>query len=213
MRRLLYIIISLTALTLSARAQNPGNAFDRELQESALKLGMAGDYEIEDWIQYLPAAAYFGLGFVNSMGEHSTLERAMVLGTSWVGMAAVVAGTKYVVKRERPDGSNFKSMPSGHASRAFMGAELIRLEYGSWWGLGAYTVATGTAALRVCHNRHWGTDVLVGAGIGVLSAEIAWWLLPLEKKTLGLQRAGKSLAATPWYDGMGSFGCSLALVF
>lgn len=213
MRRFLLIFLSLASLTFGARAQDPGNSFDREIQKSSLKLGMAGNYELEDWIQYLPAATYFGLGFVNSLGENSTLDRALVLGTAWVGMAAVVAGTKYTVRRERPDGSDFKSLPSGHASRAFMGAELIRREYGIWWGIGAYTVATGTAALRVCHNRHWTTDVLLGAGIGILSADIAWWLLPLEKKTLGLQRAGKSFAATPWYDGMGSFGCSLALVF
>ena len=58
----------------------------------------------------------------------------------------------------------------------------MRKEYG--WGVGsaAYAVAVATGVLRVYNNKHWCNDVLAGAGIGILSANVAYWLYPLEKK-------------------------------
>ena len=67
-----------------------------------------------------------------------------------------------------------------------MGAELVRLEYGPWWGLAAYTVAVTTGFFRVWNNWHWTSDVLAGAGLGILCANAAYWLLPLERKLFRL---------------------------
>jgi membrane-associated phospholipid phosphatase len=50
-------------------------------------------------------------------------------------------------------------------------------EYGDkniWYSIGPYTVATGVGAMRVMNNRHWVSDVLVGAGIGILSTNLAY---------------------------------------
>ena len=89
------------------------------------------------------------------------------------------------------------SFPSGHTATAFMGAELVRLEYGIWWGLAAYSVAGATAFLRVWNNWHWTSDVIAGAGIGILSANAAYWLLPLERK---LFRMDSKLAGATHYQ-------------
>ena len=79
---------------------------------------------------------------------------------------------KYVVDEERPDGRAHNSFPSGHTATAFNGAELVRYEYGTWWGVGAYGLATAVGLSRVYHKRHYIWDVGAGALFGVLSARI-----------------------------------------
>lgn len=138
-------------------------------------------FHADDFLQYLPAATYIVLGFAVE-GEHSHGERIILLATSSLIMAAAVNLLKYTVCSMRPDGSSRNSFPSGHTATAMMGAELIRLEYGLWYGAGAYAIATGVAALRVYNSRHWSNDILGGAMVGILSANAAHWLLPLERK-------------------------------
>lgn len=53
-----------------------------------------------------------------------------------------------------------------------MGAELVRIEYGGWYGAGAYAVAAGVGFMRMYNGRHWLHDVVAGAGVGILSARI-----------------------------------------
>ena len=97
------------------------------------------------------------------------------------------------------------SFPSGHTATVFMGAELVRMEYkdsSPLYGIGAYTIACGVAFLRLYNERHWCNDVLAGAGIGILSARIGYWLLPFEKKLFGLdkKKSRVNLAASPYYN-------------
>ena len=94
---------------------------------------------------------------------------------------------KAIIDSPRPDGSDAKSFPSGHTGTAFAGAELVRREYGWGWGSAAYAVATATAVMRMYNNKHWFSDVLMGAGVGILSANIGYWLREPCKDLLGIQ--------------------------
>ncbi|HTJ49908.1 MAG TPA: phosphatase PAP2 family protein, partial [Cyclobacteriaceae bacterium] len=61
--------------------------------------------------------------------------------------------------------------------QAFAAATFLAKEYGHkniLYSIGAYTVATGVAACRVLNNRHWLSDVIAGAGIGILSTNIVY---------------------------------------
>lgn len=138
----------------------------------------------ENWIQYAPLAAYMGLGACG-VGDHSFLEHFFTAGSAWAVEAVLVNGLKYTLCEMRPNLSARNSFPSGHTATAFLGAELVRLEYGGWAGAGAYAVATLTAVMRVYNNWHWFNDLLGGAAIGILSANIGYWLLPLERRLLG----------------------------
>ena len=160
--------------------------------------------KIDGIIQYVPAVMHAGVGFI-SEPSHDFVDRALAQATAWATMGILVNAMKYTVREERPDGSARNSFPSGHTATAFMGAELVRLEYGPWWGAGAYTVATATALLRVYNERHWTSDLLGGAAIGVLSAHVGYWLLPWEKRILHLDRKGDpTLAAIPYSTGQSS---------
>ena len=88
---------------------------------------------------------------------------------------------KYGIAAERPYSGVFNSFPSGHTYTAFMGAEILRREYGEedpGIAIAGYTVATSVGIMRIYNNRHWASDVLAGAGIGILSASLTYWLAP-----------------------------------
>lgn len=75
---------------------------------------------------------------------------------------------KYGFNETRPNGGKH-SFPSGHTSAAFTGAEFIRKEYGWWWGLPAYAVASYVGWSRVESREHYTRDVVAGAAIGILA--------------------------------------------
>lgn len=138
----------------------------------------------DNYIQYAPLAASVLLSFKKDYRE-GWEDRILLAGTGAAIMAAIVNSAKYSICEMRPDCSRRNSFPSGHTATAFLGAELVRMEYGGWWGAAAYTVAAATGALRMYNERHWSNDVLAGAGVGILSAKLAWWLLPWERRQLG----------------------------
>ncbi len=78
---------------------------------------------------------------------------------------------------------------------SFAGAELVRMEYGWGCGASAYAVAAGVCVLRLYNNEHWVSDLLFGAGVGILSAHIGGWLLEPTKKILGIMPDNLSVAA------------------
>jgi membrane-associated phospholipid phosphatase len=87
---------------------------------------------------------------------------------SLVTASLVATGLKYAVGRERPDGSNNLSFPSGHAITAFCFAPVVT-KYGGWeLGVPAYAFATVTALARVEGYHHYLSDVLAGATLGIV---------------------------------------------
>jgi membrane-associated phospholipid phosphatase len=82
--------------------------------------------------------------------------------------AALTAGLKVAVDRPRPDGSHY-SFPSGHTSSAFATATVLARRVGWKAGVPAYAMATYVAGSRLTENRHYLSDVLFGAGIGIVS--------------------------------------------
>ena len=92
-------------------------------------------------------------------------------------MSATIQTMKHTINVQRPDGSNMKSFPSGHTATVFTGSHILFNEYKDscpWIGIGAYGIATATGILRMTNNKHWLSDVVTGAGIGILSAEVAY---------------------------------------
>lgn len=151
-------------------------------------------FRADDKLQYLPVIANVGLGLASVKSRHPLRERIVATATAYAALGAMVRGTKHVVKEKRPDSGKCNSFPSGHTATAFMGAELVREEYGNGWGTGAYAFATGIAFLRLYNDRHWLNDVIAGAGIGMLSARIGYWLLPWERRVFGWEKQGTRYA-------------------
>ncbi len=180
------------------------NGFFRKMDVS-IKEGMdnlRGNhyFHADDYVQYLPIAAYIGLDYIGVRGKHTLKERVVVGATAYIAMAACINTLKYTIREQRPDSYTRNSFPSGHTATAFTGAELVREEYGTWAGVGAYTVATGVAFLRLYNGRHWFNDLLAGAGIGILSARVGYWMLPLYRKWFGWSNGNmECMALMPSY--------------
>ncbi len=146
-------------------------------------------YKYDDYLQYAPAVVMLGLkGF--GVESRSSWGRMLVSDVfSAAIMATVVNSIKYTAHVQRPDGSNYKSFPSGHTATAFMTAMMMHKEYGDrspWYSISAFTVAAVTGVSRQLNNRHWVSDVLAGAGIGILSTELGYYLADLIFKDKGL---------------------------
>lgn len=153
----------------------------------------ANTCKVDEYIQFLPAAAYLTVGFIPGLEHRYGFKERLLGGVSaFVVATALTEGLKTAFHRQRPDGSGNDSFPSGHTARAFTGAELMRIEYGNLVGLAGYTCAIATGILRIHNNRHWWSDVLGGAAIGIISARIAYWLLPWERRLFGLDKKHSS---------------------
>lgn len=172
-----------------------GTAFSQPIAEPSRHEHTHAD----DYLQYLPMAAHLGMGWAGLKGKHDDRQRLIITTTAFMTTTAVCGALKYSIHETRPDGTDRKSFPSGHAAKAFMGAELVRTEYGWGPGAAAYGVASGVAWLRVYNDRHWTKDVVAGAAIGILSARAAYWLLPLEQRILGIH-ADQNLVIIPSYQ-------------
>lgn len=134
----------------------------------------------DDYLQFAPIALQLGLHVAGVPGRSQhTMELLTANALSTAVMMSIVTATKTITHVRRPDNSASNSFPSGHTAMAFASATMLAHEYGRRYpwlaGLG-YASATGVGLGRLINNRHWIGDVAVGAVVGVLSAELGYWL-------------------------------------
>ena len=175
----------LLATTLTATAQHHGDALD-------------------DVLQHTPMATVFILKASEEVG----LADSCYSRSTWAGLAltavatytlstATAYGLKQVVGELRPDKSDRRSFPSGHATYAFAGATMLHHEYGHvspWISIGGYGVAALTAVDRVRRDRHYLHDVCVGAAIGIAATELTYYLRKklIKSKNIDLSFSGQT---------------------
>ena len=169
----------------------------------------------DDYTQFAPAVAVYGLDFMGIKAKHTIRDRTFVMAASHLLVLASVQTMKNTTKIERPDGSNFHSFPSGHTATAFIGAHMLFKEYANtspWIAIAGYVVASGTGIMRIYNRKHWISDVVTGAGIGILSVEVSYLLLPVFHNILGIKDSKKNLVVTPVISS-NNYGVGLAYTF
>ena len=173
-------------------------------------------FTIDDISQYAPFVSVYALNLAGVKGKNNLRDRTVIIATSYLIVSTTVLGLKSIIHEERPDGSSDNSFPSGHTATAFAGAEFLRQEYKDvsiWYGVAGYTVAAGTGFFRMYNDRHWFTDVATGAGIGILSTKIAYWVNPyITRKLFGTKEKNGNVMLTPFYNGKQT-GVGLAISF
>jgi membrane-associated phospholipid phosphatase len=180
-----------------ARGNKPLNALDKSTHNE-ISEHLTVPIPIDDYSQLAPAVAVYGLNLAGIKGKNNIRDLAFVMATSYFIMGTTVYAIKNTTNIRRPDGSNKRSFPSGHTATAFVGAHILCKEYKEtsvWICVAGYTVATGTGVLRVLNKKHWISDVVTGAGIGILSAEVGYILLPKIRNALRI--TDKNLSVSP----------------
>ena len=170
--------------------------------------------EIDNYTQFFGPVMATGLKIAGVEGRSDWGRYLTSTAMSYGIMALFVNSIKYTAKEMRPDGSTRNSWPSGHTATAFVGATILHKEYGltrsPWYSVAGYGVATATGVMRVLNNRHWVSDVLSGAGVGIMSGELAYAMSDLLFKGKGLLR-GDAISERSIIDHPSFFSISMGL--
>lgn len=172
-----------------------------EVQEELWLEHSHRQFHLDNYLQWAPAAAVYGLNAAGVRGAHNFRDRTIIYALSNIIMSSTVYIGKNVSKQWRPDGSDHFSFPSGHTANAFAAAEFLRKEYkdvSPWYGIAGYAVAATTGYLRMYNNKHWFGDVVAGAGVGILSTNLAYYLYPSVKRIFVKEKRSATIA-TPFY--------------
>lgn len=183
--------------------QLPIRQFDFDIDHEIRKR-VDRHYSIDDYFEYgMPVLAY-GLGFIPGVdSKHNFRDRTLIMATSFLLMKGSVEILKVTTPVERPGKGDNRSFPSGHTAITMMSAHIMYKEYkdiSPWIGIGGYLVATTTGVFRMLNYAHWLSDVVMGAGIGLLSAEIGYMMLPVWHSIFGIKEEGKQFVAVPTFS-------------
>ncbi|PJB14447.1 MAG: hypothetical protein CO118_08605 [Flavobacteriales bacterium CG_4_9_14_3_um_filter_32_8] len=146
---------------------------------------VGNDYHngMDDYIQYAPYAEIYLGDLVGIKAKNHWFDQTKNIAITGILTTLIVLPLKKGIGKERPDGSNFHSFPSGHTATSFAGATILYQEFKDSSPVLAYSgfaFATSTGSLRIMNNKHWVSDVLAGAGIGILVANMVYYFEPLK---------------------------------
>ena len=138
--------------------------------------------KIDNYLQWTPDLILYTADVFTGKHRNNVFNQTKYLVISQLATSGIVQFLKYTTKITRPNGGTH-SFPSGHTSNAFTEATVLYHEFSESSmpvALSGYAVASATGVLRVTNNRHWVPDVLVGAGIGILVANLVYYIEPFK---------------------------------
>lgn len=173
-------------------------------------------FHLDNYLMFAPTLSVYALNAMGIHGAHNFKDRTILLLMANVIANGTVFSTKGWSHELRPDGSDYQSFPSGHTAEAFAGAEFMRMEYkdvSPWYGIAGYAMAAATGMLRMYNDKHWMSDVVAGAGVGIASTRLAYWLYPKVQKLFGKKTdSDKVSVLMPTYQS-GSVGLAFVKTF
>lgn len=144
--------------------------------------------EADNYLQFVPIAQIYGGKYLGFKPKNDFIHQTINIVIANVIMGGVVFTMKHSFKEERPDLSNNLSFPSGHTATAFTNAALLYYEYKDsnlWYASSGFLFATATGILRIANNKHYTSDVLTGAGIGMAAGVLVSYWHPFQSLSLG----------------------------
>ncbi|MFH0999678.1 MAG: phosphatase PAP2 family protein [Bacteroidota bacterium] len=160
-----------------------GSRFEKNLQTQLRnEVGNTFSFPIDDFTQYVPIAELYLADIVGVKSKNHWFDQSKNLFISNLISAAITHGLKNIANKTRPDGGDH-SFPSGHTTLAFTNAAVLHHEFKESSPFLAYTgfaFAATTGTFRILNNKHWLSDVLLGAGIGIAAAELVYYFEPFK---------------------------------
>jgi membrane-associated phospholipid phosphatase len=192
-----------------------GSDLEKDIQRDIRK-SAGSDFECkaDDWLRFVPAAGIYIAKFSGVRSKNNFWDMSKNFVTANLISNGTVWGLKKIIDKKRPDGTE-ESFPSGHTNFAFTNAAIMYHEYkdsNQFWAYSGYIFATATGALRMMNNRHYISDVLAGAGIGILTANLVYRFEPLKNWHPFRMGAEKDISIFP-HIGSDFYGISLVIEF
>jgi membrane-associated phospholipid phosphatase len=171
----------------------------------------------DDVFQYVVPASVFAFNYVGKE-KHCASDQFFVTAISLGLMTAQVRLIKGLYNKERPYGGAH-SFPSGHTATAFVGSHILYREFidaDAWIAYTGYAMGSVVAAARVRHDNHWVSDTMAGAGIAIVSTELAYYLYFKIRDTLHEKTAfheNQQMSFIPMVLPDGGIGASFSMRF
>ena len=133
----------------------------------------------ENYLMWAPSASVYVLDAFkvktsHNFHEHLILDAGSILITGGLGYGMRII-SEHIKAYKSPD----TKFPSGHTANAFRGAEILHQELkgtNKLLSYSGYLVATGVGLLRMYNKEHLLTEVVTGAGLGIISTKLTYWL-------------------------------------
>jgi membrane-associated phospholipid phosphatase len=191
----------------------PERRLDYAINREVQKTDPTFSSKAESYFQFAPVILVYGLNLAGISGKNTFVDRTALLGLSGGILYLSTTIVKHSAHRLRPNGNDYLSFPSGHTSTAFAGAEFMAQEYSEkspWYGVAGYTIAATTGVFRLYNRDHWFSDVVAGAGFGIISTKLAYLVYPyIRNKLTHKNKEGKSTVLVPSYQD-GAIGLTFA---
>jgi membrane-associated phospholipid phosphatase len=137
----------------------------------------------DGWIQVGTAVGTYAIGRLTEHHQVQAVGGDLVRAQLMSGV--LTQALKMAFDRTRPDGSSH-SFPSGHASAAFATATVLQRHFGWRVGLPIFGAASYVAASRLSENKHYASDVIFGAALGIVAG-----------RSVTVGRGGHAFAVSP----------------
>lgn len=175
-------ILPVSLITIGSIAS--GKACERNLQSFIREsIGDGFEFHIDDYLQYAPIVEMYIADIAGVKSRNHWFDQTKYLLISNLVSGGITQGLKFLIDKSRPN-SGKHSFPSGHTTLAFTNATVLFYEFKDTSPLIAYSgylFAVTTGVFRILNNKHWLSDVLAGAGIGIISTELVYHFEPFKK--------------------------------
>lgn len=160
-----------------------GSRFEKNLQTDLRnRVGNTFESSIDDYTQYAPIAQMYLADIMGVKSKNHWFDQTKYLFISNAITSAITHSLKNVIDKTRPNGLDH-SFPSGHTTLAFTNATVLFKEFHQTapvFAYSAYAFSVTTGTFRMLNNKHWFSDVLVAAGIGILITDLVYYFEPLK---------------------------------
>ncbi len=158
--------------------------FEKQFQEDIRdRVGEDFSTSLDSYLQYAPIAEMYIADLAGVKSKNHWFDQTKYLFISNVISSMITYGLKSSIYKTRPDNSENNSFPSGHTTVAFTNASVLYHEFNdssTWLAYSGYVFSTTTATLRVLNNEHWLSDVIMGAGIGIIVTNLVYYFEPFK---------------------------------
>ena len=177
-------IVPLSLITTGLIINYSNGSFGKEnIQEKIQNRFPDFHTSADEYLLFVPTIMMYTADLLKIKSKNDVFTQTKYLAIAGIANNIITIGIKNLTKEQRPNDWEHYSFPSGHTSNAFVMATVLHHEFvdsNLWLAYSGYLFATTTGVLRVLNNYHWVSDVLVGAGIGILVTDLVYRFEPLK---------------------------------